>query len=221
MPRPAPSPAPAITPLPATAGPDAEEVLWSGFRDTPFMRWCFDAASTGYEARTRRYFRTGHDWHLRVGQPAWATRRDGVLAGVAYLARPETPLPDGAADALARRLRARCGDAAAARFARYQEQLDAASPPGRFLGLSLIAVRHEHQGRGLGSAMVERLCREADADAACQGVLLDTDSAENVRFYRRFGFEVVRELHLDDLHVRILVRPRDGGPATDSSCPRS
>ena len=74
----------------------------------------------------------------------------------------------------------------------------------RWLGLWIrrdLAERHWHlgplvvdahlQGMGLGSRMMQVFC--AQMDAAREDAYLETDKPENVRFYERFGFELVGE----------------------------
>ncbi len=63
---------------------------------------------------------------------------------------------------------------------------DAAAPPHWHLGPA--AVHHLRRGQGIGSALLGDLCARLD-DHAANGYL-ETDKPENVRLYRRFGFEL-------------------------------
>ena len=54
-----------------------------------------------------------------------------------------------------------------------------------------LAVHSRYQGRGVGSALLSRLCQTLDVTGSV--AYLETDKAENLRFYRRLGFEVVGE----------------------------
>ena len=47
------------------------------------------------------------------------------------------------------------------------------------------------QGMGIGSALLREFC--AKMDASGETAYLETDKPENVRFYERFGFEVIGE----------------------------
>ena len=47
------------------------------------------------------------------------------------------------------------------------------------------------QGKGVGSLLMRVFC--VRMDAAGEDAYLETDKPENVRFYERFGFEVVGE----------------------------
>jgi ribosomal protein S18 acetylase RimI-like enzyme len=57
--------------------------------------------------------------------------------------------------------------------------------------LDVLAVRPEHQGTGLGRAVVGPGLARADGDGL--GCYLETGKAENIAFYRAAGFEVTAE----------------------------
>ena len=67
----------------------------------------------------------------------------------------------------------------------------ARDPAELHLHLGPIAADAGRQGEGIGSAMMNMFCDRADRD----GVLayLETDKAENVGFYEKFGFETTDE----------------------------
>lgn len=54
-----------------------------------------------------------------------------------------------------------------------------------------IGVEPAAQGRHIGRLLMERYCEAIDRDRAPG--YLETDRSENVAFYRRFGFETMRE----------------------------
>lgn len=57
--------------------------------------------------------------------------------------------------------------------------------------LGPAAVERNRQGQGIGSALMSAICSELDQRQAIG--YLETDKPENVRLYRRGGFEVVAE----------------------------
>jgi ribosomal protein S18 acetylase RimI-like enzyme len=57
--------------------------------------------------------------------------------------------------------------------------------------LGPVGVLPSHQGKGIGTALLNRFCKEVDASLA--PAYLETDTDKNVRFYERFGFQVVEE----------------------------
>ena len=54
-----------------------------------------------------------------------------------------------------------------------------------------FAVLPERQGQGIGSQLLTYFCKRVDGVGAA--AYLETDKAENVTLYKRFGFEVVSE----------------------------
>lgn len=77
--------------------------------------------------------------------------------------------------------------------------------------LSLLAVEPAAQGQGIGSAVMQPMLRQADA----QGLpcYLDTHQGENVRLYQRHGFEVAERQELPGHPVPVFAmvrRPRRG-----------
>ena len=68
--------------------------------------------------------------------------------------------------------------------------------------LGPVGVLPSHQGKGIGTKLLERFCKEVDA---CQApAYLETDSDKNVRFYERFGFEVIEETKIFNVTNRMI-----------------
>ncbi len=70
--------------------------------------------------------------------------------------------------------------------------------------LGPIGVLPTHQGSGIGSILMDRFCNEVDACRA--KAYLETDLDKNVRFYRRFGFEVVSKSEIFGVQNRYMLR---------------
>lgn len=71
-----------------------------------------------------------------------------------------------------------------------------------------VGVEPGLQGRGVGSAVMRALC--AAMDDAGEIAFLETETAENVVFYRRLGFEVVSRAELPGLPLWFMRRdPRE------------
>ena len=71
--------------------------------------------------------------------------------------------------------------------------------------LGPVGVLPAHQGKGIGTKLLSRFCQEVDA--CLSPAYLETDSDNNVRFYKRFGFEVIRETEIFDVTNRYMWRP--------------
>jgi GNAT superfamily N-acetyltransferase len=76
-----------------------------------------------------------------------------------------------------------------------------AKPTGEYLALEHLYVVPEHQGKGIGSAVLEIVFADADSRsmAVRVGALRDSDSN---RFYQRHGFVKVDEAEWDIYYVR-------------------
>ena len=70
--------------------------------------------------------------------------------------------------------------------------------------LGPIGVLPAHQGVGVGSSLMARFCKEVDACRA--SAYLETDFDHNVRFYKKFGFEVVAESEIFGVKNRYMLR---------------
>jgi ribosomal protein S18 acetylase RimI-like enzyme len=57
-----------------------------------------------------------------------------------------------------------------------------------------VAVLPEFQHKGIGGKMMEYCCRILDRES--ERGYLETESLENVKFYRKFGFQVINEMVL-------------------------
>lgn len=189
-----------------------QDVLAAAFHDDPTLRWCFGGDEPGFERRLRGYLEVGHRWHTGIGHPLHGVHADAALVGVSYTILPDVEVAPQQVEVLRASLVERCGAPWAARFAEYNERVDAKLPEGRFHGIALVGVLPAYQGRGLGALLVDRVSALCDADPRSEGVVLDTGHEHNVRFYERRGFRLVDEVPFDGFTERVMLRPRGGGP---------
>ena len=70
--------------------------------------------------------------------------------------------------------------------------------------LGPIGVLPSHQGRGVGTTLMQRFCKEVDACSA--KAYLETDLDENVRFYEKFGFKLISESIIFHVENRYMER---------------
>lgn len=166
----------------------AAGVLARGMRDNPVHRAAFGEDPCGRERTLERLFGTLLPGMHRA--PVCA-RRGGEIVGVLGLAPPGAcrPTPRQAARLVPAVLRA--GTASTARTFCWFAQWERRHPREPHWRLGPVAVEAALQGRGIGGLMMERFT--GVVDAAGEAAYLETDRPENVRFYERFGFEVVSE----------------------------
>jgi ribosomal protein S18 acetylase RimI-like enzyme len=81
-------------------------------------------------------------------------------------------------------------------------------PEERHWHIGPLAVDSHLQGMGVGSLLMQVFC--AQMDAAREDAYLETDKEINVRFYERFGFEVVGEQEVLDVTNWFMLRRAEG-----------
>ncbi|MEZ5996251.1 MAG: GNAT family N-acetyltransferase [Hyphomonadaceae bacterium] len=84
------------------------------------------------------------------------------------------------------------------------DKLDRMHPHEPHAHLVFLGVAPHAQGRGVGSEILKATL--APLDASKTPALLEATTERNVALYQRHGFEVVDNLNLPDLHVRIMWR---------------
>ncbi|MFM8303705.1 MAG: GNAT family N-acetyltransferase, partial [Actinomycetota bacterium] len=94
------------------------------------------------------------------------------------------------------------------RQARVLATLSAHHCPDRHWHVGPVGVEPGLQGRGVGAAVMGLLC--AAMDDAGEIAFLETETPENVVFYRRLGFEVVSQAELPGLPLWFMRREPRG-----------
>lgn len=196
-----------LSPLVSDDAARAADALVPAFRDDPNMSWCFAAEQSGYEDRLRGYLQVGHAWHVSLGHPALGAFERARLVAACYAMLPDVDPPAELVDSLWSELQRACGPGATERFRRYNEEVERVTPEGRHHVIAIVGVHPASQRSGIGSRLVGWVTGLADADPASDGVLLDTASDANVRFYARHGFSPVAEVSFDGFVERVLHRP--------------
>lgn len=172
--------------------PQATGVLLRSFHGAPqFVAVCPDPAKR--LRLLRIFFGVALRDTLAHGHVDVASEH-GRVTGVAIWLPPGRVLMTPARQARAALPMSRIGffaPRALSRLARLGTALGAAHPEEPHWYLSALAVDITEQGRGVGSRLLH--VGLARAEAAGHGCYLETMLERNVRLYRRFGFEVVRE----------------------------
>jgi ribosomal protein S18 acetylase RimI-like enzyme len=152
------------------------------FVDDPVMRWFFPADDYDHlmpsvsATMVARWCAT---------ETLWCTDDAVALAGWVPPGRPEVDVAPIVIDHPDWRL---------ARFAAIRHTLDANTPGEPHWYLNLLATHPDWQRQGLGQALMSIVFERADAAGlACY---LETETVENVAYYRHCGFDVRSEWDL-------------------------
>jgi ribosomal protein S18 acetylase RimI-like enzyme len=169
---------------------EALDVVARGMRDNPMH-----IAAFGDDPEIRqRKFHTLMSAAFSIkdfSQTLVARDADGKIMGVCGVMLPGDCRPTIAEELrLLPRLLSN-GPRATGRMARWMGAWAKHDPEERHWHLGPVAVDAHLQGMGIGSKLMMVFC--ARMDAAGEDAYLETDKPENVRFYERFGFEVVGE----------------------------
>ena len=189
---------------------EALGVLERGMRDNPTHVAVFGDDPNLRQSRLRRVFGAAMDGMGLHRHMLAARRADGSIVGVCGAMPPDECRPG-----LGKQLRLAphvlsLGPRTAVRTARWMGAWAKQDPKGRHWHLGPVAVDAHLQGMGVGSGLMRSFC--AKMDAAGEDAYLETDKPENVRFYERFGFEVIGEQEvLGNSNWFMLRRPQERG----------
>jgi ribosomal protein S18 acetylase RimI-like enzyme len=169
---------------------EALDVVARAFLDNPVN---VAALGEDSERRQRIVYRFFAVWvtvkdfsHTLVARSA-----DGTIVGVCGMLPPGDCSPT-----LAEKLRMMprllsLGPRTLGRMMRWKGVWNKHHPTERHWHLGPVVVDPRVQGMGVGSQLMRAFCEQMDA--AEEDAYLETDKEKNVRFYERFGFEVVSE----------------------------
>jgi len=188
---------------------EAVGVMVRGMRDNPII---VAALGTGPAVRHSKLLRLfgamaavevpGRDREMLA-----ARGQDGSILGVCGMMPPGRCQPG-----LGRQLRLApsllaLGPGSAGRTMKWLGSWSKHDPGERHWHLGPVAVDTHLQGRGIGSKLMLAFC--ARMDAAGEVAYLETDKEINVRFYERFGFEVVGEGQVLGVRNWFMTRPAE------------
>ena len=184
-------------------------LLSEAFHGDPTLRYTFAAGEPGFERRLGSYLEAGHTWHLEAGQPLTLALSRGEPVGALYAMKPDAEMSEASLGKLVSTMVSGCGPEATERFFAYVRAMEAVEPQEEKHVLSILAVRPDHQGRGVGTYLVEDLIHQSGTHPSSRGIGLDTGNPGNLPFYARLGFEPVGKVELaEGLSEVYLWRPR-------------
>lgn len=169
----------------------ASEVLARAFLDNPGMLAVLRGDSAERRLTVLRRGMFGFAQAVQRYGCAEVFKEDGRVRGVALSFAPGAYPPPPMAELIIAIGPVLAGPRRMLRFARLDQQLSSRHPPDPHWYLWMLGVEPEHQGKGLGSALLRSLAARAERDRA--PCYLETDRASNVRLYERHGFTLLKE----------------------------
>lgn len=154
------------------------------------------------------FFRTA----LRVlkGRALVALEGDHIVAVVHWVHSPRCQFSTREKLRMAPGLMTAFGFAGMMRIATWLAAWSKHDPSTPHTHLGPIAVDPDAQGRHIGQRLMEEYCHDLDRTGAAG--YLETDRAENVRFYRRFGFAMADEIDVLGVRNYLMLRERRRWP---------
>lgn len=187
----APVPPPVAVHATAAALPAVSGAVAASFADDPVMQWLFEPSTDPDDARgrffrffTEEYFGLGHVYLVAV---------DGAHgAGGAALWEPPDRhiLGGGRVEELIALVTDLLGDEAMPRLTELGRAAEHRPPEPHFY-LGILGVAPDHQGRGLGGALVAPVLDACDRGGFVAH--LESSNPRNLGFYERLGFVATDE----------------------------
>ena len=164
-------------------------VISRGMRDNPTHVAALGEDPGRREKRIRRIF--SRVLPVMRHSLILARHSDGTILGVLGMAAPGRCQPNAKQRVQLTFGLLPLGPRALSRSLRWVGTWENRDPEEPHWHLGPVAVDAHLQGMGIGSKLMRDFC--AQMDATGEDAYLETDKPENVRFYERFGFEVVGE----------------------------
>jgi ribosomal protein S18 acetylase RimI-like enzyme len=165
-------------------------VLAEAFRNDPLYRWMF-GGDEEWLLHGRQFFRLLLRVHSRDGEAYTTEDR----AGASLWTIPDLPYGGPFTQLILPLQMRRMFGSRTDTVRRQIGQLNAARPTQAHYYLPVLGVDPERQRSGIGTALLRPVM--SVCDSAGYLIYLETSVADNLRFYRRLGFEVEDELAVD------------------------
>jgi GNAT superfamily N-acetyltransferase len=178
----------------------------AAFHEYPVIRFVLRTTGEQFEKHLIALVNFYTEIRLIRNWPVLGVYSDSHLVSVALVNDPVAkvlPLPDQQLS----ELRSIIGDDAYARLELYEQKSSEAEPkkPHHFLGM--IGVLPEYQGKGYAAGLLRAVNEMSVADLNSTGVCLSTELAENVSLYEHFGFRIISEVDIENLHSWCMFCP--------------
>jgi hypothetical protein len=104
-------------------------------------------------------------------------------------------------------LKAVIGNEAYSRLELYERVTAAAEPQTPHYFLGMLGVTKQNHGKGYSRPLLDEVKRMSASDSGSTGVCLTTEDEANVCLYQHFGYQVISESDIDELHSWCMFLP--------------
>src|SRR3954471_21709197 len=168
------------------------DALVSAFHDDPVMLYIFDKPG-GRAKKQRALFMSEAKRSLKKG--ALHTTADGPAKGGAIWMAPGQ-WKTGGLELLGQLPLMFSLGTASPRALALLSQIEKTPPADPRWSLAIRGTATEHQGKGVGSALIEPVLTKCDTEGI--PAYLESSKDSNIPFYKRHGFEVTGEITMKD-----------------------
>ena len=187
----------------------AASVLSQAFAEYPITQYLFSECPEEAPSRFRVMFEYLIDSRHVRGFPVLGCFIDSKLIGVAVVSEPGEGWSTPELDERYRQATEVFGPLATQRFEKYGDLCDETIPSWSHHYLGILGVLPQYQGHGYGINLVEAVKNEAASHPTSEGVCLNTEAPENLRFYEKCGFQIYKDHPVDEIRTWGMVLKQD------------
>ena len=185
---------------------EAVSALISAFHDYPVMRYMLKTDGTEYEYQLKAIMEFYCEARFAKEGLILGIKSEDSFTAIALVDRASHKPWDQLKGEL-ERLKGIIGDSAHSRLQWYEDLSSRSQPQVSHYYLGMIAVRPENQGQGYARTILDHVKGLSAADPNSAGVCLSTELPGNVRLYEHFGYHIISEVDIEELHSWCMFLP--------------
>jgi GNAT superfamily N-acetyltransferase len=185
---------------------EAVSVLIAAFHDYPVMRYMLKTLGSEYEQQLKAIMEFYCEARFAKEGLVLGIRSGDSLTAVALVDRASHKPWDQLKSEM-ERLKGIIGESAFSRLQWYEDLSSRSQPQVSHYYLGMIAVRPENQGQGYARAILDHVKALSAGDPKSAGVCLSTELPDNVRLYEHFGYRIIAEVDIEELHSWCMFLP--------------
>ena len=184
----------------------AVKVLAAAFKEYPVMRYILKDSKSDYPEHLEALVGFFCETRLTRNWPLMGVYSGQNLVAVAGINEPIfKPWPEVLHE-IYNRLEKVIGENAIQRMEAYEKVAGKYEPEITHYYLGIIGVLPGHQGKGYAKFLIEKLIEVSESDSNSHGISLSTEKKENIPIYEHFGFKVIGDADIEELHTWCMYR---------------